>query len=227
MVTPDFNKIVLPVFAGQGTARTSLKHAADQAIRDADSPAGSLLLSSCLDAFLAELAALSPTELDQSGICPSDFEKPHCLLIPDPKYLKNHIISGVFLFLAQVLRYQSYVQSTSRSFPAILKANIHNTVGILGLSSGLLPACVVAVSRNPLSYITTTVEVFRLVFWIALRVMHFTRQLLKEKPVDTTLSWSVACLGLTQVDVERHISRFEQKVDFMSYLSFSSLIRSV
>lgn len=224
MPPPDSSRIVLPVFAGQGTTRTSLRHAADQAIRDADSPTGSLLLSSCLDVFLAELAALSPEELDQSGICPSDFDDPRRLLTPNPKYVKNHIISGMFLFLAQVIRYQSYVQTTSRSLLDLLNANIDHAAGVLGLSSGIFPACVVATSRNPLSYITTTVEIFRLVFWISLRVLQATRKLLKEKPVDATLPWSVACLGLTKADVEHHIARFEQKVSWKSYLLFLALI---
>lgn len=226
MPIPDPTTIVLPVFAGQGTTRTSLKQAADQAIRDADSPAGSLLLSSCFDAFLAELAALSPEDLDQSGICPSDFEDSLRLLTPDPKYVKNHVISGIFLFLAQVLRYQSYVHLTSRSLLDLLQTNTNHAAGILGLSSGIFPACVVAASRNTLSYITVAVEVFRLVFWIALRVLQSTRKFLKEKPVDTTLPWSVACLGLTKADVEQQIARFEQKVSWMSFLVFLPLIRS-
>ena len=224
MSPPDASKIVLPVFAGQGSTRRSLSHAAEQAVRDADSPAGSLLLSSCLDVFLAELAALSSVELDQSGICSCDFTEPRRLLIPDPKYAKNHVISGIFLFLAQVLRYQSYVHTTSCSFSDLLKINIDHAAGVLGLSSGIFPACVVAASRSPLSYITTATEVFRLVFWIALRVMQSTRTLLKEKPVDTTLPWSVACLGLAKADVEQHIARFEQKVGWISYLPFLSLI---
>ena len=224
MPTPGPNSIVLPVFAGQGTTRTSLRHATDQASRDADSPTGSLLLSSCLDVFLSELAALSPAELDQSGIYPSDFGDPRRLLTPDPKYVKNHIISGIFLFLAQILRYQSYVQTTSRSFLDLLKANTDHAAGVLGLSSGIFPACVVAASRSPLSYITTAVEVFRLVFWIALRVLQFTRKSLKEKPVDSTLPWSVGCLGLTKTDVEQHIARFEQKVSLELCLFFLSLI---
>lgn len=223
MPTPDPRKIILPVFAGQGTTRRSLRHAADQAIRDADSPTASILLSSCLDAFLAELAALSPEELDQSGIYPSDFNDPCHLLTPDPKYVKNHVTSAIFLFLAQVIRYQSYVQTTSRSFLDFLKANIDHATGVLGLSSGMFPACVVAASRNPLSYITTAVEIFRLVFWISLRVLQFTRKILKEKPVDTTLPWSIACLGLTKSDIEQHIARFEQKVSCKSYLLFLSL----
>ncbi|KAH0826248.1 putative polyketide synthase [Lanmaoa asiatica] len=224
MLTPDSNKIVLPVFAGQGTTRTSLRHAADQAIRDADSPTGSLFLSSCLDVFLEELAALSPEELDQSGICPSDFDGPRRLLTPDPKYVKNHIISANFLFLAQVMRYQSYVQTTSRSFLDLLKANTDHAAGVLGLSSGIFPACVVAASRNPLSYITTAVEIFRLVFWIGLRVSQFTRRLLKEKPVDPTLPWSVVCFGLTKADVDQHIGRFEQKHRVVSSLRVTAVL---
>lgn len=215
MPTPDSSKIIiLPVFAGQGTTRTSLSHAADQALRDADSPAGSILLSSCLDAFLAEIASLTPDELDQSGIYPFDFNDPRRLLMPDPKYAKNHILSATFLFLVQALRYHSYVQTTSpsRSFPNFLDANIDHAIGVLGLSSGIFPACVVAASRSTLSYINTAVEVFRLVFWIALRVLQFTRKLVKEKPVDLTLPWSVGCLGLTKSEAEHHIARFEQKV---------------
>ncbi|KAF9219881.1 putative polyketide synthase [Gyrodon lividus] len=205
--------IIVPVFSGQGSGRASLGQASDQAIRDAASHSGSLLLSSCLDAFLAELRVLSPQELDQTGISPSDFTHPHSLLSPHPKYTKNQIISGTFLFLTQVLRYQSYVQSTSRSglSPEFFKTNLNHGVGILGLSSGIFPACVVAASDNPLTYITTAVQVFRLVFWIGFRVLQFTRKLLRDSPVDSTLPWSVACLGLTRADIQDHITRFEQQ----------------
>lgn len=224
MVSPLSTKIVLPVFAGHGTTRASLSHAADQAIRDAESPTGSLLLSSCLDVFLAELAALSPAELDQCGICPSDFDQPRRLLIPCPKYLQNHIFSGIFLFLAQVLRYQSYVHTTFRSFPDTLKSNTSHAIGVLGLSSGVFSACVVASSRTPLSYITTAVEIFRLVFWIALRVLQFTRKLLVDKSVDATLPWSVACLGLAKDDIQQYITRFEEKARLKSCCRFLTLI---
>ncbi|KAF8836384.1 putative polyketide synthase [Paxillus ammoniavirescens] len=206
------NIIVVPVFSGQGSGRASLGHASGQAIHDATSPLGSLLLSSCLDAFLVELCVLSPEELDQSGICPSDFRDPLSLLSPQPKYSTNQIISGTFLFLAQVLRYQSYVRSTcSRLSPNSLKTNVDHGVGILGLSSGIFPACVVAASENPLAYITTAVEVFRVVFWIGFRVLQFTRKFLRDNPVDCILPWSVACLGLTNTDVREHIVRFEQE----------------
>ncbi|KIK97930.1 hypothetical protein PAXRUDRAFT_807021 [Paxillus rubicundulus Ve08.2h10] len=213
MPPPDSkNIIIVPVFSGQGSGRASLCHASGQAIHDATSPLGSLLLSSCLDAFLAELSVLSPEELDQSGICPSDFRDPLSLLSPQSKHSTNQIISGTFLFLAQVLRYQSYVQSTcSRLSSNFLKSNVDHGVGILGFSSGIFPACVVATSDDPLTYITTTVEVFRVVFWVGFRVLQFTRKLLRDNPVDCTLPWSIACLGLTHVDVQEHIVRLEQE----------------
>ncbi|KAF9240177.1 putative polyketide synthase [Melanogaster broomeanus] len=215
MFPPESTKtIIVPLFSSQGSGRAMLEQANVQAVRDAASAFGSLLLSSCLDAFLAELCVLSPEELDQSGICPSDFSDPHSLLSPQPKYLKNRIVSGTFLFLAQVLRYQSYVQSTftshlSRDF---FQTNIDHGVGVLGLSSGIYPACVVAASRNAFGYISTAVDVFRLVFWIEFRVLQFTRKMLREGPVDCTLPWSVTCIGLTKADIQERIARLEQKL---------------
>ncbi|KIJ60216.1 polyketide synthase [Hydnomerulius pinastri MD-312] len=212
--TPESKRtVIIPVFSGQGSGRASLAQARDQAIRDTDSHLGPLLLSSCFDAFLSELCILSPHELDQSGICSSDFRDPGSLLAPQPRYKRNQIISGTSLFLTQALRYQSHVQSTSRSHSSrnFLETNTDYGVGVLGLSSGIFPACVVAASHNALTYISNAVEVFRLVFWLGFRVLQFTRRLLKDNPVDSTLPWSVVCLGFSQADMQEHIAVFEQQ----------------
>ncbi|KAH7885548.1 putative polyketide synthase [Phlebopus sp. FC_14] len=183
MHTPNFHGPTVPVFSGQGSGKTSLRQAHDQAVRDASSDLGLLLATSCLDAFFAELSSLSPEELSQTGICVSDFENPQSLISPPPKYTKNQIVSGTSLFLAQTLRYQSYVQSTfgfPHCFRDILHPNSYHGVGVLGLSSGIFPACVVAASHNMLMYISIAVQVFRLVFWIGFRALQFTRKILAD-----------------------------------------------
>lgn len=207
----------IPVFAGQGTDAADCPQTLQQALCDAASPSGSVLLSACFDAFRGELSGLSPIEFDGSELERADFINPKDILSASPdKYAHNPIISGTRLFLIQSLRYLAHVETSSDSpsrFLDVLKLNTSSNLGVLGFSSGMLPACVVAASSSTLSYISHAVEAFRLAFWVGLRAQGYRRRLLHAggNPV-IGLPWSVIFFGMDRHHALDAIDEFNQKV---------------
>lgn len=207
----------IPLFAGQGTDATNSTHTLQQALRDAASPSGAFLLSSCYDAFQKELVSLSSVELEESGIEPADFQDAKDILhIKSDHYIHNPIISGIRLFLVQSLRYIVHIETSSGSpgrFVDAIKLNASCKIGILGFSSGMLPACVVAASHSTLAYISYSVEAFRLAFYIGLRTQGYRREVLQGgKDASIGLPWSVVLLGMDRLGAQDAIDEFHHKV---------------
>jgi malonyl CoA-acyl carrier protein transacylase len=207
----------IPVFAGQGTDAANSAHTLQQALRDTASPSGSVLLSACFDSFHDELSCLSPIELEESELERADFLNAKDILSTFPdKYIHNPIISGTKLFLIQSLRYLAHVETSSDSpsrFLDALKLNVSSNLGILGLSSGMLPACVVAASNSTLAYISHSVEAFRLAFWIGVRAQGYRRRCLQAGEGHLVgLPWSVILLGMDKQCALDAIDEFNQKV---------------
>ncbi|KAI0064076.1 ketoacyl-synt-domain-containing protein [Artomyces pyxidatus] len=208
--------IDVPVFAGHGTASANSLPTRERALRYASSPSGSLLLSSCFDAFHAELATLSPADAHAAGVDAADFFNPHSLLaVPPEKYVHNPVISGSGLFLIQALTYLNLVESYANqlgtsSFASSLEKNRTHGLGVLGFSSGILPACVVATSASTLEYLSHSVSAFRLAFWIGVRTQLYRRSALEAARAssDDTRPWSLVFLGLGHQAVEDAISQF-------------------
>ena len=169
--------IEVPIFAGQDTDAIELISACEQALRDATLPSGSLLLSSCFDAFCTELSALSSTEVQQYGIDKAHFKTPKDILSGLPgRYENNPIVSGTKLCLLQCLRYLAHIESSGTSssqFADALQSNACHNLGVLGFSSGILPACVVAASGSVLTYISYSVEAFKLALWVGVRTLFY------------------------------------------------------
>lgn len=202
----------IPIFAGQGTAAASSFSTRNQALNDASSPAGSLLLSTCHEAFHAELASLSSDELEQIDIDKADFLTREALLdFRTERYLHNALISGTSLFLIQALRYLAIVDAFAESslvpFVDLLRCNAEHNVGILGFSSGILPACVASTSTSAITYISRAVDAYRLAFWIGVRTQQF-RVITLNTPGDPSLPWSIVLLGLGRNDAENLIVKF-------------------
>ncbi|TFK37752.1 hypothetical protein BDQ12DRAFT_735983 [Crucibulum laeve] len=213
--TLKMQEINVPVFAGHGTTALNSSATRERALQDASSSLGSLLLSSCHRALLSELSSLSPAELSSIGLSADGFETPQSLLqIPSEKDLFNPIISGISLFLIQTLRYLSFVEANSSStdsFASVLEDNKVHGAGILGFSSGILPACVVSASNSSVQYISNTVEAFRLVFWIGVRVQQYresTLRALDALETDVERPWSLVFIGLSNVEIEVAIAQF-------------------
>jgi len=198
---------------GQGANAIELI-SCEQALRDATLPSGSLLLSSCFDAFCTELSALSSTEVQQSGIDKAHFKTPKDILSGLPgRYENNPIMSGTKLCLLQCLRYLAHIESSGTSssrFTDALQSNARHNLGILGFSSGILPACVVAASGSVLAYISYAVEAFKLALWIGVRTLFYRHSASGDGTGN--LPWSVVLLGIDKRGAESAIDGFRRNV---------------
>jgi len=208
--------VVVPLFSGQGSTATALALTRQQALRDIRSPHGHLLLTSCHEAFYAEVSKLSEHELSESCISLIDFQEASSLLSFSSFYEHNPIISGISLFLVQALRYLAYLSTTEASdlSSAEILRNANHHFGVIGFSSGTITACVVGASGSVLTFISNAVEAFRLAFWIGMRSMQERTQELRSALMfpDTQLPWSIVCVGSTKPDVLCFISDFEIEV---------------
>jgi hypothetical protein len=210
----------VPIFAGQGTTAVNTPQTRQQALHDASSASGSLLLSTCHEAFLAELSTLAATDLNIVNIDTTHFKRKESLIeFPTQgSYIQNPVISGPTLFLIQILRYLAFVEGialTTNSltpFSDILKSNLDYQIGILGFSSGILSACVVGTSVSALAYISRAVEAYRLALWVGIRTQIFRRRALDTSHLDknTALPWSLVFLGMNKAHAEESIQNFNK-----------------
>ncbi|THH20593.1 hypothetical protein EW146_g801 [Bondarzewia mesenterica] len=208
----------IPVFAGQGVAAIDFSHTREQALHDALSHFGSLLLSACHSAFCTELSSLPTSEADAVDVSICDFDEPQDLLsLPkQEKYLSNPVISGTTLFLIQALRYLAYAKLQSHSF---ITSVTHSTslarphdLGSLGFSSGVLTACLVGASTTIFEYVSNAVEVFRLSFWIGVRAQLYRVSAVPVSGRTQSLSstpWSLVILGMGKHEIEKAILEFQ------------------
>jgi len=209
----------LPVFPGQGSVAISAPQTREQAIKDASSPSGSTLLSAYHATFHAELSALPPSVLPSVDLDATDFmDKESLLALPKGRYVNNPLVSGPTLFIIQTLRYLAFVEATASStnsltpFSDLLVPNMERGLGILGFSSGILPACVVGTSFSTISYISRAIEAYRLAVWIGIRMQLYRRSILGAAFIDTetALPWSLVFLGMSKTTAEESIANFNK-----------------
>lgn len=218
-MTPT-NALNIPIFAGQGTSAANSPATRKQALKDASTPAGSLLHAACFETFHSELSSLPRDEILKAGIDLSDFKNKNTLLdVPAERYLNNPIITGTTLFLLQSLRYLAYIESFGTAaesptpFSDVLKGNLEYNLGVLGFSSGILAAVVVATSFNTISYISRSVEAYRLAVWIGIRTQQYRKQTIIG---DSPSPWSLVFLGLDKKSAEEAIAAFHSVRIFLS-----------
>jgi len=212
--------LLLLVFGGQGSLHLQATPTDKHSLRLAESPSGRILLAACYSALHAELNSLSDDELKELDLLPSDFfDKQTLIVLPDARYVTNPAICGPTLLLNQILRYLLFVDieiapsSTRPLWPSvdIFQSNIQHGVGILGFSSGILSACVVATSCSTLVLINRAVEAYRLALWIGIRAQIYRVGALKLACPDITLtSWSLVLFGISKCDAQNAISIFNK-----------------
>ncbi|TFK62374.1 polyketide synthase [Pluteus cervinus] len=221
-VTPSLN---IPVFAGHGTSATQSADTFQQALQDASTTSGSMLLSACLEAFHKELQSLSPSEITHLNIDLSHFrERDSLLRVPtsptlSSTYLHNPIISASSLFLIQTLRYLAFVETegaktrSSSAFSDVLQSHFSHGMGILGFSSGILPACVVSTSLSAIAFVSHAVEVYRFAIWLGIRTHQYRlRELAKSSlPSDSPSPWSLVFSGMSEDEATRAITSFAKE----------------
>lgn len=213
-------QLFLPAFGGQGTSHH------ESCISRMDltslSPFGITLLSACHTVFLSELASLEAEQRAIVGICASQFAEKESLLQPPSDHLfDNPAFSGPHLLLTQVLLYLSFAEkhaaaSGPNPFLDILGSNAHRGVGILGFSSGIISACVVASSSTILHFINHAVEAYRLTFWIGVRSQIYRASLVDIGDVAPH-PWAIVLLGISRENLLRSIEHFNQVFYFTGY----------
>nr|AEF32750.1 polyketide synthase [Volvariella volvacea] len=219
-MAPTNASLDVPIFSGHGTAAARSVQVIQQAVRDASIPAGSVLLSACHEAFHQELSSLSIEELGHLNVNLADFyDKAALLSLSTDRYRHNPLISGCSLFLIQSLRYLAYVEDVRISTRPLQSScdapdrHFQQGLEVLGFSSGILPACIVATSTSTISYISRAVEVFRLAIWIGVRCHQFRIRELEAArlPKDCSLPWSLVFFGMSADSARGAIESFSKE----------------
>ncbi len=208
--------INIPIFNGQGSPAFKLTPMRELAFRDATRPAGSLLLAACHAAFHTELSTLSISERD---VDLSDFPTKESLLaVPKERYAHNAIISGSSLFIIQTLRYLAFIDASNSltPFSDSLNLNASHGVGVLGFSSGILPATVVGTSMSLAAFLHNALESYRLALWIGVRVQQYRTEILKKSFIEFSAPWSLVFLGTEKTTVEAAIAKFAEVLAFLT-----------
>ncbi|KAF8157842.1 polyketide beta-ketoacyl-synthase [Crassisporium funariophilum] len=214
------SQLVLPVFGGQGSLDFNTHKAYRQILRyETLSSSGQVLMNACYTAFHAELGTLSAEELKKVDICTSDFEEKDSLIVPPNElHARNPATSGPRLLVIQALRYLSFAEITTASlrsptpFSDILRSNSANGIGILGFSSGIIAASVVATSFSTLTFITRAVEAYRLALWIGIRSqLYRVDTLARTSRALETGPWSYVLSGIRKIDIREAIAVFNKR----------------
>jgi hypothetical protein len=211
----QMERLIIPVFSGQGSTSVDSRRVQDQALISSSSPAGTLLLSSCFGAFHSDLSSLSDTELEMTGVSLADFDRPFTLLaVPPKKYFRNPVLSGTRLLLIQALIYLEWATRTvggaPDTFSALLERNRRYRVGVVGFSSGIISASVVGTSATTLDYLSNATSAFRVALWIGVRTQCYRirAHIASAIYVNDDRSWSRILLGMGYHATEEAISQF-------------------
>ena len=209
------DRLIIPVFSGQGSTSVDSRRVQDQALISSSSPAGSILLSSCFQVFHSDLSSLSDAELEMTGVSLADFDRPLTLLVDLPKkYSRNPVVSGTRLLLIQALIYLEWTTRTvggeQDTFAKLLERNRLHRVGVVGFSSGIISASIVGTSATLLDYLSNASSAFRVALWIGVRTQcsRIRTLLASESHANDDRSWSRIFLGMGCHATEEAISQF-------------------
>ncbi|KAJ3514348.1 hypothetical protein NLJ89_g2425 [Agrocybe chaxingu] len=209
---------ILPVFGGQESLAYDSEYDL-QYLQHTHPPWGTILLDSCFSAFHAEIDSISSDVLQTVDICASDFQdKTSILSPPHGRHFSNPAITIPNLLLTQTLRYLSYTNPSSSnsqicppSSLGSLQQKLDSIINVLGVSSGVLSACVVAASRDFLTFVSFAVQSYRLALWIGIRSQLY--RLTVPAPSSgylDILPWAVVVLGIPRHDLEQSIIDFNK-----------------
>jgi hypothetical protein len=210
-------KVVVPIFSGFGTTDAISDAWLKQSRSDSLSPSGSLLLQSCYRSFLEELASLCSEDFSLLGISLDDFSTPTSLLAHERN--NGHILlSHSSLFLSQALRWLS---TYDYSHPGPFAHPCDATVGCLSFSLGVLMTPVIASSTTLLDYLYSAVEAYKVTLWIGIRV-HIYHHINLSRITLRDSSWSIVCIGVSQIVAQSLIADFHIAVSDIDHLAASS-----
>lgn len=168
-----------------------------------------VFLPACQDVFLKLLSSLST---DQRIL--SDLPEMTCYIpTTDTQLLMNPMIAIPNLYLVQVLRYLSFMEEGNAM--AVFRSS-----EVVGYSSGLLPAVMVASSDSIPAILANAVDIFGLAFWLGFRCQCYRRKALDAAAIhdfDRDSPWSIVLFGMSRQDVDLLIKKFNSEVRCICY----------
>ena len=202
-------------FGGQGNSKLFSEKTAAAALEKAkSSSAAALLISRCHSAFLDELlsarTAKSPLVLDEL----TQVVTPEDLLNPKAAH-DNPIIQGLTLCLHQLLEYLTYSLPPNSTLESAL---VQYTNEAVGFCSGILPAIVASSAKTVCQFISYSVQVVRLAFWLGYRVGEYCEEQLGHGWREQG-PWATALIA-RDVDVEmlqERVALFNAEVRKVQY----------
>jgi hypothetical protein len=196
------------VLDGQGIPITTSLQTTKIALRDAQAPLGRAILLSCYQAFIADYGSLSQQEQLDSGLTLEDCPRPESLLELPRRTPHNAIVGNVHLYLVQILRYVA-------QFDTCVALETSADVGILGFSTGMLAATVIACASTIPNFIAHSTEAFRLAFWTGLRAQQYANRAHPyiESSDPKSASWTLVIVGPTRSEIQEVVDQYnEEKV---------------
>ncbi|KAF2762266.1 ketoacyl-synt-domain-containing protein [Pseudovirgaria hyperparasitica] len=206
-------------FGGQGSRSLFSPELCAFAQANAKSSAAAAhLLSACHTAFLDELYNSISDEPIGFRDELRELRTAEDLLNPPSNTHNNPIIQGVTLCLHQLLGYLANTQYTASTGLSLdpKQGELSETVGFC---SGVLPAIVVASSKNIAEYIETSTAAVRVAFWIGFRAASFSEQ---SEDHWRDFPWSLALNGYGPEVVEDYNSDHQDSPDLQLCISAKS-----
>ncbi|CAD6924271.1 unnamed protein product [Tilletia laevis] len=203
----------LPIFAGQGTSGF------DVPLHKLAPP--SSLAEVCLKELHSTVVdcfkSLSAQQLNKLQLARDHFDRPETLLGTQGSRIlspSSALAASLRTTAFQLVLYLAKVESAQVSFEDHL-GPATKTIGVLGFSSGLISATVVASSRTTLDYLTNSVAAIKVAFWLGLRADLFKRDAVaaigdKTDQQYAEASWSTVVLNADEVALQHELDHFAQ-----------------
>ena len=205
--SPALSKRRVLLFGGQGSSSLFSSSAASCAENDArSSVSGSVFLSRCYAAFLAECRSLDTRTKELVGLHPSQFTSLGDFLKPPPQFHNNGAVQNTTICLYQLLHCLAEMERSS----LVLDSPTDQVLETTGFCSGLIAAAAVASSNSSSELIKFGVEAFRLAFWIGCRAVVKSKE--HTEPQTLQAPYSLVVFGLNQAEVEEHRRKFSSQV---------------
>ena len=200
----------LMVLDGQGTIAASSPQTVALALRDAQSPFGNAVLVACYQAFIQEYTSLSAKDKLSAGVDVdvSSIDSATSFLSYILTAQPNALMANVSLYLTQLLRYIAHLHPTK----FMLDVGSDRDHALLGFSTGMFAASVIASASSVPSLVMHSVEVFRLAFWLGLRAQQYAEaSLAGSSAISPADPWSLVVFGASRQDLQQSVDRFNEE----------------
>lgn len=197
-------------FGGQGSRSLSSSTPISRTDAQNESPAVSLLLSTCHAAFLREAIWTQSREPTPAWATFDVPTSPDLLLTVPPPNSDNPILQGVCLCVNQLVGYfqnDTMLERLKQAIPT-------------GFCSGMLPTMVLACSHTVEEYIRLSGEAVRLAYWIGYRAAELSQQISREDWQPQP--WALSVSGMDKEAIGRNVQSFNRTVPESSQIRVAS-----